>query len=407
MKDRDILFLCQFFYPEKNSSATLPFDTAKYLADKGYSVDALCGYPKEYTDLQNVPKKETVDGVGIHRIDYLQLDRKKKLSRLVNYFSFTLAVLLRFFSFRKYKCVMVYSNPPVLPLVTVLANIVFGTRFIFVVYDVYPEIAYASGAVKPGSLIDRVMKWLNRSIYKRAAMVVALTDEMREFLLHNRPELSEDRIMTIPNWAHEEGEIPSENEADAVKDGSSGSFVVSYVGNMGTCQEMETLAGAVEQLANEGDFCFRFVGHGNKYKSLVNRLSHYEHVEFSGFLAGDEYLVTMRTSSCYVVSLEKGLRGLCAPSKYYSYLYGGKPIIAVGEDGCYLLQEVEKYEIGYAVATGAWEELVRVLWEMKKQPSVNRSMGNRARELYLECYTKAKALRSYEDTFRNVLKLKH
>ena len=44
---RDILFLCQFFYPEHNSSATLPFDTAKYLAANGFTVDALCGYPKE------------------------------------------------------------------------------------------------------------------------------------------------------------------------------------------------------------------------------------------------------------------------------------------------------------------------------------------------------------------------
>jgi hypothetical protein len=45
---KDILFLCQFFYPEYNSSATLPFDTAKYLANNGFTVDALCGYPKEY-----------------------------------------------------------------------------------------------------------------------------------------------------------------------------------------------------------------------------------------------------------------------------------------------------------------------------------------------------------------------
>lgn len=49
MKKKDILFLCQFFYPEHNSSATLPFDTAVYLAEHGLQVDALCGYPKEYT----------------------------------------------------------------------------------------------------------------------------------------------------------------------------------------------------------------------------------------------------------------------------------------------------------------------------------------------------------------------
>ena len=52
---KDILFLCQFFYPEHNSSATLPFDTAKYLSFHGFSVDALCGYPKEYSSTKDAP----------------------------------------------------------------------------------------------------------------------------------------------------------------------------------------------------------------------------------------------------------------------------------------------------------------------------------------------------------------
>ena len=35
---KDILFLCQFFYPEHNSSATLPFDLASGLANEGFAV---------------------------------------------------------------------------------------------------------------------------------------------------------------------------------------------------------------------------------------------------------------------------------------------------------------------------------------------------------------------------------
>ena len=106
----DILFLCQFFYPEHNSSATLPFDTAKCLANEGFSVGALCGYPKEYNDTKKVTAREKKDGVSIHRLRYLQLSRQSKLGRLVNYFSFILVksfdvvsndclIALSFFSF--------------------------------------------------------------------------------------------------------------------------------------------------------------------------------------------------------------------------------------------------------------------------------------------------------------------
>ena len=81
---RDILFLCQFFYPEYNSSATLPFDTASYLAQNGYSVGALCGYPREYNTSGEVPVREMKDGVSIHRLHYMQLSRHSKIGRLIN-----------------------------------------------------------------------------------------------------------------------------------------------------------------------------------------------------------------------------------------------------------------------------------------------------------------------------------
>ena len=138
---RDILFLCQFFYPEYNSSATLPFDTAKHLAQNGYSVGALCGYPKEYNFDGKVPGKETKDGVSIRRLRYMQLSRRSRLGRLINYFSFTLSVLLHIGEIKHYRAVIVYSNPPVLPIAAIWANKLFNTKIIFVSYDVYPEVA--------------------------------------------------------------------------------------------------------------------------------------------------------------------------------------------------------------------------------------------------------------------------
>ena len=72
---KDILFACQFFYPEYISSAQLPFDTAKALKAARYSVDVLCGYPREYLDGGSIPLRETVEGIHIRRLKYIQLDR--------------------------------------------------------------------------------------------------------------------------------------------------------------------------------------------------------------------------------------------------------------------------------------------------------------------------------------------
>ncbi len=400
---KDILFLCQFFYPEHNSSATLPFDTAKYLAEHGFTVDALCGYPKEYNDQGNVPLRETVEGVGIHRIRYIQLGRKQKISRLVNYFSFTFSAFLRLFRFRKYESVIVYSNPPVLPVVATLANKFFGTKLVFVAYDVYPEVAYASNALRPGDLIDRVMKRLNHSIYKRASMVVSLTDEMKDFLLKNRPELTEDRVTTIANWAHEKKSVATPESYERFGY-TPDQFVVAYFGNMGTCQEMDTLLGAMRALKDNDKILFLFVGHGNKKEHVEQVAKETGNAQVINFLTGEAFQQAVSVASCCVVSLEKGLMGMCAPSKYYSYLQGGKPILAVVEEGSYLAQEVEQEKIGRAVSVGEVNELTEAILSMSANPEECKVMGERTTALYEREYTLDIGLGKYVNMFRSVLK---
>lgn len=399
---KDILFLCQFFYPEHNSSATLPFDTAQYLANHGFSVDALCGYPKEYSDGQAVQLREVKNGVGIQRLRYIQLGRVSTLGRLINYFSFTASALFHIGKLRKYKTVIVYSNPPILPLVPVLANFLFGTKIVFVAYDVYPEIAYASNSLRPCCFIDRAMKWLNHKLYKRVSRVVALTDEMKEFLLEHRPELTGDRIAVIPNWAHEKKAAEPTPEAYKRFGFEPGQFIVSYFGNMGTCQEMETLLGAMRQLKSNPKIQFLFVGHGNKKSHVEEVAKETENAKVFGFLTGEAFEQALAVSSCCVVSLEKGLKGMCAPSKYYSYLQAGKPILTIVEEETYLAREITEDENGCFSPIGDRSGIVNQISELQKNPDMVKRMSVRSENLYTEKYAFPICMGKYLDLFRGL-----
>lgn len=400
---KDTLFLCQFFYPEHNSSATLPFDTARFLVESGMSVDVLCGYPKEYSTDKNVPKRETKDGVNIQRIGYLQLKRGSKLGRMINYFSFTLSALLRLFRLRRYKTVIVYSNPPVLPFVAVLGKMLFKTRIVFVAYDIYPEVAYASASVREGSLIDRGMKLINKMMYKRVDRVVALTDEMRAFLLEKRPALCEEQVVTIANWAHEKK--PALTDDAFRRFGyTKEQFIVAYFGNMGICQEMQTLADAAEAMRDCRDVRFFFVGHGCKKPELERafREKGLENVQMYDFLTGKDFEQAVAVASCCVVSLEKGLRGMCAPSKFYSYLQGGKPILAVVEEGSYLQDEINDNAIGKAVSIGDVDGLVAAIRTLADDRVACREMGERSQALYENAYAREIGLSKYAKMIRDI-----
>ena len=401
---RDILFLCQFFYPEQNSSATLPFDTAKYLAKKGFSVGALVGYPKEYSYDANVAINETKDGVEISRIKYLQLKRSGKLGRLINYFSFTAKCMMKITQFKHYRSVIVYSNPPILPIVPLIAKKKFDTKLVFVAYDVYPEVAFASKSLAENGFITKVMNKINCYLYRYADCVVALTDEMKAFLLHNRTELSADRIITIPNWAHEDA-YEASDYAYKRFGYNKDQFIVSYFGNMGICQDMDTMMQAAEHLKDKERIRFLIVGHGSK-KETVRQIVQDKaltNVQLLDFLVGDEFKDAVAISSCSIVSLEKGLKGTCAPSKYYSYLQGGQPVLAVVEGDSYLAEEVKRENIGRYIELGDGFGMSKEILELSENPDECLMLGLNAKQLYKNKYAIDIGLKKYHELFGNIL----
>ena len=402
VKKRDVLFLCQYSYPEVNSSATLPFDTAVSLAQQGYQVDVMCGWPKEYSLETSVPKHEMVSGVSIHRLRYFQSSRVGKCGRLLNFFTFTAAVLLRLPFLRHYRCVMVYSNPPVLPLVCVLANALFHTKFIFVVYDVYPEIAFASGALRQGGLISRVMNRINKKVFRRAAQVIALTDEMKRFLLKHRPELSPERVSVISNWAHE-GAVKPEAETRRRLNCSEETLLVSYFGNLGVCQDMETVMDAMELLAPDEQIRLVIAGHGSKLPAVQTRAETLANVQILPFLTGDVFEKVAAVCDCGIVSLERGLQGTCAPSKYYSYLQSGQPVLAVADSDSYLAEEIRAERIGFSVSQGDGNALAECLRALKRDRSALKEKGARARALYLRRYDQPIAMEAYAKIIASIM----
>lgn len=398
---RDILFLCQFFYPEYNSSATLPFDTARHLAQSGYSVGALCGYPREYNTSGEVPVRETKDGVSIRRLHYMQLNRRSKLGRLINYFSFTLSVLLHILEIKDYQTVIVYSNPPVLPIAAIWANRLFKTKIIFVSYDVYPEVAYASGSLRDGSAVSSVMQRINRSLFQRVKSVVALTDEMQEYLLDHRPELSADRIVTISNWAHE-ATAGSKSVARAELGYTDEDFIVAYFGNIGICQDETALIQAMNQLADHKNIKFLIAGHGNKMPSVRQAAEHLPNVKLCGFLTGEDFDRAVAASSCGIVSLERGLMGMCAPSKYYSYLQARLPVLAVVEKDSYIAAELREKRAGLSSDVGDGRQLAQNILTLYQSPEMCGKMSENALMLYTGRYAKSIGLARYAALFEDI-----
>ncbi len=407
-KKIDVLFLCQYFYPEYVSSATLPFDTAKALVNAGFSVSALCGYPSEYNKEGNVSMEEVYEGIRIKRLKYLQLKRSNFIGRLLNYFSFTFAVLLRFLSLKNYKSIIVYSNPPVLPLIAAWANKFFRTKMIFVSYDVYPEMAHVTNSISKDGFISRMMQFINKRIYKYVNKVVALSNEMKEYLLEHREELEKNNVVVIPNW-YEDNQATDMfksylNEKFTCLDPKT-NLIVSYFGNMGICQDLDTMLGAIRTLKNNDGIKFVFAGHGNKMDQLEKVISeeHLHNAIVYDFLHGVDFQDALNISSCFLVSLSDGLTGLAVPSKTYSYMMAGKPVIAIMGANSDISKDLINNNAGYSMEVGELEKLVAAILELKENEQLRAEMGLNIKKVYAEKYTTEKCTSQYVELMSKVL----
>lgn len=403
MPKKDVLFLCQFFYPEYISSATLPFDTAVALKDSGKSVGVLCGYPKEYSDQEKVPLKENYEGIEIERVKYMQLKRSNAIGRLINYFSFTLSILFKIHKFKNYESVIVYSNPPVLTLITALANILYGIKVVFVSYDLYPEIALETNAISKNSLIHKVMNFINRITFPRFNKIVALSSEMKEFIIDKRNGIEENQIAIIPNW-YEKTEISEERIAESYKNDKfkeiikENKIIISYFGNMGIAQDMNTILETIKDNADNRDFHFLIAGHGSKKDTIKHAIEENDltNVTLFDFLKGNDYEDALNISDALIVSLDNNLNGLCVPSKTYGYYSAGKPVIAVLNSEMDIAKEITRYNNGFIIANNDVNAFNKALQRLKN-PEAREEMGVQSRKLFERKYTKDICTIMYSD----------
>ncbi|MDN8991502.1 glycosyltransferase WbuB, partial [Staphylococcus aureus] len=64
----------------------------------------------------------------------------------------------------KYDQILVYSNPPILPLIPDVLHRLLKKKYSVVVYDIAPDNEIMTGATRPGSRIDTRMRYSNRHV---------------------------------------------------------------------------------------------------------------------------------------------------------------------------------------------------------------------------------------------------
>lgn len=327
-----ILFLTQWFQPEPFFKG-LPF--VKALRDKGHDVEVLTGFPnypggKVYSGYKvRIYKREKMENMTVHRVLLYPSHDKSAFRRILNYLSFSLSsFLLAPWIIKKPDIIYVYNLVTLGPTAFLL-RLIYGSKFIIDVQDLWPESVVNSkmlGNKTLLNLLNLICSW----IYRKADRLTVLSPGFKQALAVRG--VSPDKIDVVYNWCEEYsineicyGQPPEKLMRDA------GKFVILFAGTMGLVQGLDTVLDCAMLCRDVlPEVRFMLVGGGVDRHRLQKRSIEMglQNVVFLPWRPIDEMGELYADADALLIHLKDDpLFRITIPSKTQSCLYAGKPIV--------------------------------------------------------------------------------
>lgn len=315
-----ITYIHQHFALPSEGGGSRPYEFARRMAADGHRVTMICGG-------EETLNKE-IDGIQIRRLGIPYRNSMTVSKRLISFARFMVSASLT--AARTNADVVFASSTPLTVAVPgIVSRIVQRAPLVFEVRDLWPTVPIELGYLK-NPIAIKIAKALEKSAYRSAKRIVALSPGMRDGVIGVKPEAD---VTVIPNACDFEVFDIDDMDRDAFRASmgwGTDEVVIVYAGGFGPLYEIEwsvRLAAAFK----ESNIRFVLIGDGASTSNardlatslgleadslLPGKMSRGEVAEY--YSAADIVLSTVRPSpSLDAASINKVFDGMAA----------GKPII--------------------------------------------------------------------------------
>lgn len=387
---KKILLFSQFFYPDRTGTGKVLAELFRALDKNKYEIDVIASRQEYHGDGRRLPQYEEIDGVRIFRGFSWFASKDNAIGRIYTYIMVLLCSLwkcLRHGLARDKDILISVSNPPIMPLLGAFFRRK-NQKFIYILHDLYPDIAIAMKVVDVKHPFSRVMFCVNRYVFRHADRVVVLGRDMEQHLL-NAYHVPAEKLVVITNWASDDLW-----RKPCFKAGQK--FRILYTGNMGKFHNLDLAVEATKELTGVE---LVFVGEGAIKAELMERCKSMDNVSFYPFLDDEAYREMIASADALLVSLEANLSGLAVPSKFYTYLAAGRPILCISDNNTEMAITVEECDCGFVIPHGNAARFRDSVMALKNNAELARKQGMAGRRLFLQSCRKGQIVEKYEHLF--------
>ncbi|MGU8908549.1 glycosyltransferase family 4 protein [Clostridium perfringens] len=391
-----VVLVSEFFYPYKTSTQKILTELAEDFVEYGLEVDVLTTKNAYREEKQDLGKYEIYRGINIKRVFSTEGNRDSKIGRLLNYITFTTSVFFNLLFKKNYDKILFVSNPPLVPFIGYLIKKLRGKNYIYLVHDIYPDVAEKLGVIKKGSIISKVMNYMNKKIYTNAERIIALGKDMKRVIADKG--VDEEKIEIVTNWA--DSRVNYEKEVDKnfyKKYRLENKFNILYTGNISKVHAIDTIVEVAKILKNEEDIMFTFVGDGNRKQDLI-KLKEKEdlrNIQLENYMFGEEYNNLLNCANLFITTLQQGIEGLGVPSKTYTYMSVAKPLIAIMSENSEIGSMVNQYNLGKQFNNKEYHKIAEFILELKNSNELYNEISKNVRNKFLNEYERKKVTNKF------------
>lgn len=324
-------------------------------------------------------------------------------ARLLDYARFHAISTIAGLTMRQRFDVILAPSPPLtIGLSAWLLGVGLRAPFIYNVQELYPDVAISLGVLTNPAAI-RAMEALERFVYRRARIVTVISEWFRRRLLTK--DVPAAKLRLIPNFVDTDfiQPGPRHNEFTAVH-GLDDKFVVLYAGNIGLTQGFETILAAAERLSGLPDLRFVLVGDGTRRDWLQTQLAQNPHLNVLLLPYQPRSLVPQiyAGSDLCLVPLKRGTAQETFPSKIYTIMASGRPVIASADTDSELAWVVEQAGCGWVVPPDDPEALATAIEQAYRSQSSLPAVGGCGRDYVVAHHSRQPIARHYDALIRDL-----
>jgi len=270
-----ILFLTDNFPPEVNAPASRTFEHCREWVRAGHQVTVITGVPnfpqgKVFPGYRNrLWQRESLEGIQVVRVWTYIAANQGFAKRTLDYLSFMVTGFLAGLIQRR-PDVIIGTSPQFFTNCAAWMLSVFRWRpFVFELRDLWPESIKTVGAMRDSAAL-RLLERLELFLYRRAAVIVAVTESFRRNLVARG--IDPHKIAVVTNGVDLSRFQPLTRDPElAERFGLTGQLVLGYIGTHGMAHALETIleaAARMQALPEGANMRFVLLGDGARKQAL-------------------------------------------------------------------------------------------------------------------------------------------